>query len=65
MCTALCGWGHYQLQGRFVVDTPEEFAEYLKRMQRIQFERSYENGSPSDEPLSPPAEPSTEVAAAT
>ena len=63
VCTELCGWGHYKMKGRFVVETPEEFNKYLERLQRIQFERSYENGSPSDEPTSP-SDAKTEVAAA-
>ena len=63
VCTELCGWGHYKMKGRFVVESPEEFAKYLNRLERIQFERSYDNGSPSDLPVSPAAKADTEVAA--
>jgi cytochrome c oxidase subunit 2 len=65
VCTELCGWGHYKMKGRFVVETPEQFAAYLQRLQRNQFERSYENGTPSDNPSSAEPEPPAEVAAAT
>lgn len=49
VCTELCGWGHYKMKGRFVVETPEEFADYLQRLQQHQFERSYTTALPQAE----------------
>jgi cytochrome c oxidase subunit 2 len=63
VCAELCGWGHYKMKGRFVVETPEAFASYLERLRKMQFERSYDNGSPSDEPVSP-GQAATEATAA-
>lgn len=61
VCTELCGWGHYKMKGRFVVDSAEDFGLYLERLRQKQFERSYDSGSPSDDPISP----STRAAEAT
>ncbi|MCC6511992.1 MAG: cytochrome c oxidase subunit II [Pirellulaceae bacterium] len=57
VCTELCGWGHYKMKGRFVVESQEEFATYLERLRKAQFDRSYDNGSPSDQPVSPTEQP--------
>lgn len=64
VCAELCGWGHYKMKGRFVVDTPEQFANYLERLRKMQFERSYDNGSPSDEPSSTGGQAPPEATAA-
>ncbi|MGN6546757.1 MAG: cytochrome c oxidase subunit II [Aureliella sp.] len=64
VCAELCGWGHYKMKGRFVVETPEQFDQYLARLRKAQFERSYDNGSPSDEPSSPGQQPPAEATAA-
>lgn len=63
VCTELCGWGHYKMKGRFVVETPSQFASYLEHLRKIQFERSYDNGSPSDQPRSTAAAPAEATAA--
>ncbi len=57
VCTELCGWGHYKMKGRFVVESPEEFANYLERLRRIQFERSYDHGTPSEKSAAPAEQP--------
>ncbi len=63
VCTELCGWGHYKMKGRFVVETQEKFNAYLARLKKTQFERSYDNGAPSEHPNST-AQPPADVTAA-
>ncbi len=63
VCTELCGWGHYKMKGRFVVESQADYEAYLERLRKIQFERSYDNGSPSDLP-GPSAQPAKETTAA-
>ncbi len=29
VCAELCGWGHYKMRGRLVVDTPEQYRQWL------------------------------------
>ncbi len=53
VCAELCGWGHYKMKGRFVVESPDEFASYLERLKKTQFERSYDQGTPSEKSTAP------------
>jgi cytochrome c oxidase subunit II len=41
VCTELCGWGHYKMKGRFVVESPEAFQAYLDKLKDVQFRRQY------------------------
>lgn len=61
VCTELCGWGHYKMKGRFVVESPEQFAAYLDRLRKTQFERSYDQGTPSEKSISPTEQPAVAV----
>ena len=61
VCTELCGWGHYKMKGRFVVETPEQFAAYLERLRKTQFERSYDQGTPSEKSITPSEQPAVAV----
>ncbi len=61
VCTELCGWGHYKMKGRFVVESPDQFAAYLKRLQQTQFERSYDQGTPSEKSIAPTDQPAVAV----
>ena len=61
VCTELCGWGHYKMKGRFVVETPEQFAAYLERLRKTQFERSYDQGTPSEKSITPTEQPAVAV----
>ena len=46
-CAELCGWGHYKMRGRVVVQTREEFHEYLKKLQQEQW---YDGVDKQDDP---------------
>lgn len=61
VCTELCGWGHYKMKGRFVVESPEKFAAYLEKLRKSQFERSYDQGTPSEKSISPAEQPAVAV----
>lgn len=39
VCAELCGWGHYKMKGRLFIQTQEEFATYLQRLQQQQWDR--------------------------
>lgn len=41
VCAELCGWGHYKMKGRLVVDSAEDYAAYLESLQDKQFQRTY------------------------
>ena len=32
VCAELCGWGHYKMKGRLVVETQAEYDAWLKKM---------------------------------
>ena len=32
VCAEICGWGHYKMKGRLVVETQAEYDEWLKKM---------------------------------
>lgn len=36
LCAELCGWGHYKMNARLVVQSEEDFLAYLKELQRQQ-----------------------------
>ncbi|MFN0195638.1 MAG: cytochrome c oxidase subunit II [Planctomycetaceae bacterium] len=38
LCAELCGWGHYKMKARVVAEREEEFAEYLRELEREQFD---------------------------
>jgi cytochrome c oxidase subunit 2 len=38
-CAELCGWGHYTMRGRLIVETPEQFERWLED-QRAEMERA-------------------------
>jgi len=61
VCTELCGWGHYKMKGRFVVQSQAEFDQYLQRLRAVQFERRSDGQAPAS--VSPSAAPSESTAA--
>jgi cytochrome c oxidase subunit 2 len=42
VCAELCGWGHYKMRGRLVVETPEEFEKWYEHEFAQQEVRSFE-----------------------
>ncbi len=36
VCAELCGWGHYKMKGRLIVETEEQFNDFLKKLQDYQ-----------------------------
>lgn len=36
VCAELCGWGHYKMKGRLVVESPEEYQAWLARLAQDQ-----------------------------
>jgi cytochrome c oxidase subunit II len=46
VCTELCGWGHYKMKGRFVVQSQADYDAYLAKLKQDQFQRQY---SPDEE----------------
>jgi cytochrome c oxidase subunit 2 len=40
-CAELCGWGHYKMNARVVAEPAEQFVEYLRTLQREQFDDGF------------------------
>jgi len=36
VCSQLCGWGHYKMKGRLVVESPAAFEKYLAELKARQ-----------------------------
>ncbi len=47
VCTELCGWGHYKMKGRFVVESQSAYDAYLAKLKEMQFQRTYSPEEPS------------------
>jgi cytochrome c oxidase subunit 2 len=41
VCTELCGWGHYKMKGRLVVESQSAYEAYLNKLKVRQFQRQY------------------------
>jgi cytochrome c oxidase subunit 2 len=41
VCAELCGWGHYKMRGRLVIETREQFESWYAREYAAQEQRSY------------------------
>ncbi len=48
VCAELCGWGHYKMKGRLVVDSREDYAAYMEALRSKQFQRSYSDDSEAE-----------------
>ncbi len=40
-CAELCGWGHYKMKARVVAQPANEFKEYLRQLQKEQFDDGF------------------------
>lgn len=49
VCAELCGWGHYKMKARIVVESEEEFERYIERLQSEQDEDGTGRGMDVDD----------------
>lgn len=45
VCAELCGWGHYKMKGRLVVETKDEYQLYLQSLRAKQYQRDFSQPS--------------------
>lgn len=45
VCAELCGWGHYKMKGRLVVESNQEYRSYLDELRAEQYKRNYSTDS--------------------
>ena len=49
VCAELCGWGHYKMKGRLIVETRKNFDRYLDQLEAEQNVTQYQRSEGEDE----------------